>query len=149
MPGIKERLTKEAIIITSISLSQISFLVPKEAIPGRLGMLLTLFLCMINTLNAVAKTSPKSGGSSSALIDWIVSCLVFILMAILEYAWILSHDKPLEVHQTSLETNLKDIKKQHTDPKEMCKVVDKIMQIIFLPMFAAFAGVFWAMKVYH
>ena len=111
-------------------------------------MLLTLFLCMINTLNAVAKTSPKSGGSSSALIDWIVSCLVFILMAILEYAWILSHDKPLEIHQTSLETNLKDFKKPNT-PKQMCKVVDKIMQIIFLPMFAAFAGVFWAMKVYH
>ena len=42
---------------------QVSFMVPKDAIPGRLGLLLTLFLCAINTLIATQRSAPKSGGT--------------------------------------------------------------------------------------
>ena len=68
---------------------QISFLIPPEAIPGRLGLLLTLFLCLINTLNSVARETPKASGATTALADWIISCKVFVLAAILEYAFLL------------------------------------------------------------
>ena len=52
---------------------QISFVVHPEMVPGRLGLIITLFLCMTNTLNSVAKSAPNSG-SVSKIVSWMLAC---------------------------------------------------------------------------
>jgi len=122
-----------------VLVSWVSFLVPKEAIPGRLGLLLTIFLCMVNTLNSTQRTSPKSGGNASAIIQWIISCLIFIILAIFEYAWILSHKTLLEARKAKA-TNLE--RKGSIEKMQECflklfltladdKRLDKIMFFLF------------------
>ena len=69
---------------------QVSFLIPPEAVPGRLGLLVTLFLCSVNTLNTVSTNSPRPDDGASALVMWILMCLTAILLAMFEYALILA-----------------------------------------------------------
>ena len=73
-----------------------SFLIPPNAIPGRLTMLVTLFLCEITTLNSVAQ-SVVSTEEPTVMVRWIFLCLAFIFLAILAYAWILFR-KRLDSH---------------------------------------------------
>ena len=75
---------------------QMSFLIPPNAIPGRLTMLVTLFLCEITTLNSVAQ-SVVSTEEPTVMVRWIFLCLAFIFLAILAYAWILFR-KRLDSH---------------------------------------------------
>ena len=63
---------------------QISFLLPVDSVPGRMGFLLTLFLCTVNILSSMATSTPKSGGVTTAIIQWILWCLMFIIIPILE-----------------------------------------------------------------
>ena len=124
---------------------QTSFLIPPEAIPGRVAMLLTLFLCMINTLNSVAKESPKAGGVASSLVIWIAACLVFILVAIFEYICILFKARlyagPGKV-DTEGGPSLTDKPKRGVS-KWTDKQMDKFMITIMPPFFFAFSLIFW------
>ena len=123
---------------------QISFMVPKDAIPARLGLLLTLFLCAINTLIATQRSAPKSGGTMTAIIQWILACIGFIIMAILEYAWILSHQRCLKSVKISQKRNPgKDLEARF---EEMSRRLDKMMLLIFPPLFFTFAIAFWVSK---
>ena len=67
-------------VITSL----ISFAVSFEAVPGRLGLLLTLFLMMINMNNSISTTVPYSE-SMCPLIIGILMCTTFLICALLEY----------------------------------------------------------------
>merc|ERR1711892_791007 len=68
--------------------SWISFAVKFDAVPGRLGLLLTLLLMMINLSNTVSRSIPKSD-NMCPLILWIVMSIIFVALAILEYLIIL------------------------------------------------------------
>ena len=116
---------------------QISFLLPVDTIPGRLGFLLTLFLCMINILNSRAANSPKSGGNANAIIQWILSCLLFIILAILEYALILCYRKYKKLTSTDKMEHEQRIEK-------LSKLLDKLMLLIFPLAFFIFSAVFWS-----
>ena len=131
-------------ILRFLSNFQISFMVPKDAIPGRLGLLLTLFLCAINTLNATQRSAPKSGGTMTAIIQWILACIGFIIMAILEYAWILSHQKCLKSVKISQKRSAgKDLEAKF---EEMSRRLDKMMLFIFPPLFFTCTIAFWVSK---
>ena len=127
---------------------------PKEAVPGRIALLLTLFLCTINTLNSVVNTTPSSGGNTSALIVWIMSCLAFIIVAIAEYAWILSHRKYLNLAKIIVESSNQDscIKPNELKPQpdehksDMPKRLDKFMVLINPPIFVVFSIVYWTLN---
>ena len=120
---------------------------PKEAVPGRIALLLTRFLCTINTLNSVVNTTPSSGGNTSALIVWIMSCLAFIIVAIAEYAWILSHRKYLNLAKIIAESSNDELKPQPEEPKsDMPKRLDKLMVLINPPIFVVFSIVYWTLN---
>ena len=68
--------------------SWISFTVDSAAVPGRLGLLLTLLLMMINLNNSVSSTIPKST-KVTPLTAWIMVSIGFVSFALLEYAVIL------------------------------------------------------------
>jgi len=75
-----------------VATSWISFAVNYDAVPGRLGMLLTLLLVLINLSNSVSRTVPKSN-KVCPLVLWIIISIIFVSMALLEYFIILVHIK--------------------------------------------------------
>ena len=67
---------------------QVSFLIDPEVIPGRMMLLITLFLVVINIFNNLSSNSPSSSGFN-AVSAWMISCLVFVFGALIAYAGIL------------------------------------------------------------
>ena len=72
------------------ALSLISYFIEPESVPGRMGLLITLYLILINTYNSV-DAPPKRGFSSVEI--WFAGTQTAILLAILEYGVILGMKK--------------------------------------------------------
>lgn len=70
------------------TISQASFLIPPEIVPGRMTMLVTLFLVLINIFTNITSTSPNVEGLSS-ISAWIIACILFVFGALVGYAGIL------------------------------------------------------------
>lgn len=68
-------------------LSMISFTISLEQVPGRMGLLVTLYLILINTYNNI--DAPSKRGFSWADV-WIVGCQLPIAFAIIEYGVLLA-----------------------------------------------------------
>ena len=128
---------------------QVSFVVPNDAIPARLGLLLTLALCTINTLNSVVRTSPKSGGDTTALVKWIWACLAFIVMAVLEYSLILAWKKFKTESSVSNQRGHEKGARKDQSKRDTAKVLDTFMILTFPPTFFAFAILFWSKQDSH
>ena len=127
---------------------QISFLIPPEAIPGRLGLLLTLFLCLVNTLNSVARETPKASGATTALADWIISCKVFVLAAILEYAVLLFMGRRASLRKKrTIAAAASDIERGMKPglaaKKWSDQTLDKVAATILPVAFIAYSLIFW------
>ena len=65
-----------------------SFLVNPEIIPGRMTLLVTIFLVLINIHNTIQTNSPKAEGFT-AIKTWVIACIIFVFGAMLEYSAIL------------------------------------------------------------
>ena len=120
---------------------QVSFIVPPTAIPGRLGLLLTLFLCMVNTLNSVSRYSPKADSGPTVLIIWILSCISFQLIAILEYAWIVATLNHKNI--TDVESLAKEKPKCASKFNMLSYNLDRIMRLAFPITFIVYSLLFW------
>merc|ERR1712233_49003 len=74
-----------------VSVSWISFVIDPKVIPGRMSLLVILFLVIINVFNNVRSSAPSSASSKLNAIDqFIMSCIFMIFSALAEYAIILS-----------------------------------------------------------
>jgi len=71
-----------------VVVSWISFVVPPDVIPGRMALLVTLFLVLVNIFNTVTTNTPKAEGLT-AIEAWMLSCILFVFGALVEYAIIL------------------------------------------------------------
>lgn len=71
-----------------VIVSWISFVVPPDIIPGRMALLVTLFLVLVNIFNTVTTNTPKAEGLT-AIEAWMLSCILFVFGALVEYAIIL------------------------------------------------------------
>jgi len=71
-----------------VIVSWISFLVNPEIIPGRMTLLVTIFLVLINIHNTIQTNSPKAEGLT-AIECWVIACIIFVFGALLEYTVIL------------------------------------------------------------
>lgn len=71
-----------------IIVSWISFIVPPEVVPGRMALLVTLFLVLVNIFNSVTGYAPKAEGLT-AVETWVVSCIIHVFGVLAEYALIL------------------------------------------------------------
>ena len=89
----------------------------------------------------MAVNAPKSGGNSTAIIQWILSCLVFIGIAILEYALILGVKKDKNPSEVDAEEKFGRTNKNRSDA--MFNRLDKIMIVILPSTFLAFTAIFW------
>ena len=68
-------------------LSLVSYVIPPDIVPGRMGMLITLYLILINSYNSI--DAPPDRGFSSIEV-WFYGMQTLILLAVLEYGLLLS-----------------------------------------------------------
>ena len=71
-----------------VVVSWISFLVSPEVIPGRMTLLVIIFLVLINMFNTIQSNSPTAEGIT-AIESWVIACIIFVFGALCEYAVIL------------------------------------------------------------
>merc|ERR1712172_360933 len=71
-----------------VVVSWVSFMVKPEVVPGRMALLVTLFLVLINIFNSVREQAPISS-RLNAVDLYLVVCVFFVFSALMEYAAIL------------------------------------------------------------
>ena len=65
-----------------VVVSWVGFLIPPEVVPGRMAMLITLFLVLINIFNIVTTNSPNVEGMT-AIGAWMLVCIFFVFGALI------------------------------------------------------------------
>jgi len=71
-----------------VAVSWVSFLIKPEIVPGRMALLVTLFLVLINIFMCVREMSPLSS-RLNAIDLYLVVCIFLVFSALMEYAVIL------------------------------------------------------------
>merc|ERR1719242_1327387 len=71
-----------------VIVSWISFLIPPDIVPGRMTLLITVFLVLVNIFNTITTNIPKAKGLT-AIEAWVIVCVLFVFGALIEYAGIL------------------------------------------------------------
>ena len=66
-----------------VIVSWISFLIPMDVIPGRMALLVTRFLVLVNIFNNVTTNTPKAEGLT-AIEAWMLACILFVFGALIE-----------------------------------------------------------------
>ena len=110
-------------------------------VPGRMGLLMTIFLGSITIYNSVTEKSPKAGGNTNALVEWILACQVFIVLAICEYSTILAFRKYRNISLRNGQEVNEDIDQNRG--RKITKLTDMAMLAIFPMAFLTFAVIYW------
>ena len=66
-----------------VVVSWISFLIPVNVIPGRMILLVTAFLVLVNIFNTLTADTPKAEGPT-AIVAWMFACILFVFGAFIE-----------------------------------------------------------------
>ena len=69
-----------------VIVSWISFLVPPESVPGRMTILVTVFLVLVNIFNSITSNIPRADGLT-AIESFIIICIVFVFGALIGSYW--------------------------------------------------------------
>ena len=121
--------------------SWISFSVNYEAVPGKLGLLLTLLLMLINMSNTISQTIPKSD-TVCPLILWLFISTLFVIFALFEYFIILIRVKFPGHCRVEAKMTLK-AEKSKTD-NMMALAMDKAALVLFPVGYSICIAVFCA-----
>ena len=146
-----------------ISVSWVSFLIPPEAIPGRVGLLVTLFLVATNIFNTIIDISPNTEGIT-AISSWMIAFMFFVFLALLEYAIILyfilsRKEKKLKKKRNELliihdddcflfrnsETCQTEEELATVTERQLLMKVDSIFLCIFPLVFVVFNALYWVL----
>ena len=115
-----------------VIISWLSFVVNPSVIPGRMGMLVTVFLVLINIFIGVKTNSPTSNGLNAADI-FLVTCIGQVFLALVEYAMVLvvyaqpGRERPLS-SKASTEVFVEDLSEKI--PQWAVKYQNALMQIV-------------------
>jgi len=119
-----------------VIVSWMSFLIPMDEIGGRMGLLVILFLLLVNIFNTVATNTPKAE-CLTAIEVWMLFCILFVFAALVEYAVIL-FKKQLYVSKQQ-----KVILKTPEQLAEDFWRIDKFFLKCFPALFIVFNIVYW------
>ena len=78
--------------ILFVIVSWASFIINPEVVPGRMGLLVTIFLVLINIFNG-AKLNEPIASFLNALDIYILGCIGHVFLVLSEYVIVLSIDK--------------------------------------------------------
>ena len=118
-------------IFTLISL--VSFFIDPDVVPGRMGLLLTVFLIITNSYNSIK--APVDRGFSFIEI-WMIGIYYQILFAIIEYAYLMAknRNKVMEMYPNVEQDRI----------KEQSKKLDQKAIIFSLIYFILFQCTYWS-----
>ena len=144
-----------------VSVSWVSFLIPAEQIPGRVGLLINLFLVATNIFNTIIDVSPNTEGMT-AISAWMIAYMCFVFLEMMEYAVLLYfmmankaikikkkrnellviHDDDCFLFRNSetcqMEEELEFVKEQ-----QILMKVDTIFLLVFPLIFVVFNAFYW------
>ena len=110
---------------------QISFVLPQES-PGRIALLITIFLVLINIFINVTSKSPNTKTLTN-ISGWMISCLIFAYVALIEYGFILFYKQITRSFDTLPPEYIKNALKK----------VDLVCMLTSMLSFLVFNIVFW------
>merc|ERR1719400_1261265 len=120
-----------------VIVSWMSFLIPMDEIGGRMGLLVILFLLLVNIFNTVATNTPKAE-CLTAIEVWMLACILFVFGALIEYAAILFKK---QFHESKQQTAI--LKPDQQLAEDFLRI-DKFFLKCFPVLFIVFNGVFWS-----
>ena len=113
---------------------QISFTIRPEN-PGRIVILVTTMLALVNIFMSVRTSSPTSSANTvSSIAEWLICCLIFVISCLVEYGIIL-HLKYLTSEPYSEDEFL-----------SISKKVDRISLYSTFLIFVVFTITFWMLQ---
>ena len=112
-------------------LSLLSYFINPEIVPGRLGLLITLYLIVSNVYNSLK--APEDRGFSYLEI-WMTGIQAMILFAIIQYGWVL---KTLKYQKNNLQMD------DMEDLKKFIAKMDKVGFFLALTLFLLFVSLYW------
>ena len=128
-----------------VVVSWVGFLIPPEVVPGRMAMLIILFLVLINIFNIVTSNSPNVEGMT-AITAWMLVCIFFVFGALVGYIYLLWKKKKSCLKRKKQrkisedESKLRQILKEDYRSK-----VDDVFLVVFPIMFLVFNLIYWPM----
>ena len=114
-------------------LSLLSFFINPDVVPGRMGMLIMLYLIQINTYNSV-KAPPKRGFSTIEI--WFVGIQAPVLLAVLEYGVLLAMKKFLKQQEFG-------VKGINMTKEEIFKYMDLCTFCVSIIYLVTFNALYW------
>ena len=75
-----------------VVVSWASFIIKPEVVPGRMGLLVTIFLVLINIFNNVKENAPVSI-SLNAVDTYLIVCIFIVFLALVEYSIVLFKER--------------------------------------------------------
>jgi len=134
-----------------VIVSWISFLIPMDMIPGRLALLVMIFLVLVNIFNSVSTNTPRAD-SLTAIEVWMFACILFVFGTLVEYAAILFKNQQYVCGKQNI--NLKSIctyKYEVQEDKEVTVQemreehwrIDKSFLMSFSLLFIVFNIIYW------
>ena len=74
--------------IVFVIVSWVSFIIPIDIVPGRMALLITILLVLINQFGTVVNTQPPNI-TPTAITIWFITCIGFVAGALVAYACLL------------------------------------------------------------
>ena len=111
-----------------VVISWVSFIIDPNVIPGRMGLLVTVFLMLITVFMGVKLHAPASSGFLNAADEFLVVCIAEIFFAFLEYAFVLHFNKYESEKFLRLSTG---IKSQSSDGLTQSPAKNKVLQLVY------------------
>ena len=105
-----------------VIVSWVSFLVDPDIVPGRLGLIVTIFLVLVNIFIGVQRDTPKSTGLHAADV-FLVVCFVEVFATFIEYSLVLyGFGKERKPSQSPSKTSIKELRSAHNTNQEPCQL---------------------------
>ena len=144
-----------------VVVSWVSFLIPPDVVPGRMAMLITLFLVLTNIFkyvicishycivflifdnSMITANSPNVEGMT-AIAAWMLVCIFFVFGALVGYAFLLWKKKKSCLKRKKPRKECEEIKKiRQLRKDDFRSKVDDVFLVVFPIMFLVFNLLYW------
>ena len=145
-----------------VIVSWLSFIIKPEVVPGRIALLVTTFLVLVNVFNSAKSQAPVSE-HLNAIDVYLVGCIAHVFLALMEYAIMLFHDTSRAFCNAKSQGKTNDLSspvgmmmksldlKQETRQIGQCRCckysLDELSLVLFPVCFATFIIVYVAIYV--
>lgn len=143
-----------------VIVSWLSFIIKPEVVPGRIALLVTTFLVLVNVFNSAKSQAPVSE-HLNAIDVYLVGCIAHVFLALMEYAIVLFRGTTTTFSNAKCHVKPNDsnssmgivVKSRHREPQDRhvgqyrcCKyTLDKLSLVLFPVSFASFIFVYVAL----